>query len=97
MLTCVLLSVACSWLRRLRRAADWPDWMLCKELKESVSINTGVSNDCTLSSIHCKANSNAVSSPVYIDVLSVIRFPMLTSSAGMLTADDTLPSVAFHL
>ena len=87
MLTCVLLSVASSWLRRLGRAVDWPDWMLCKELKESVSITTGVFNDC--------ANNKAVSSPVFSDVLSVIRFPMLTSSAGMLTADDTLPSVVF--
>ena len=69
--------------------------MLCKELKESVSITTGVYNDCTLSPIHCKANNKAISSPVYIDVVSVIRFPMLTSSAGMLTADDTLPSVVF--
>ena len=96
MCMCVLLCVVRSWLRRFGRDVDCPDCILCNELNESVSITIGLCIDCSFSPIHSKASTKAVSSPAYIDVLSVMRLYILTSNSGMLTADDTLPSLVFE-
>ena len=37
-----------------------------------------------------------MSSPAYIDVLSVLGLYILTSNSGMLTADDNLSSLVFE-
>ena len=93
---CVLLCVVRSWLSRFGRDVDFPDCILCNELNESVSMTIGLSIDCLFSPVHSKASTKAMSSPAYIDVLSVMRLYILTSNSGMLTAVDTLPSLVFE-
>ena len=61
---CVLLEVV---LNRFGRDVECPDYILCNELNESVSMTIGLSIDCSFS-----------------------------LNSGMLTADDTLPSLVFE-
>ena len=65
---CVLLCVVRSWLSRFGRDVDCPECILCNVLNESVSMTID-----SFSLVHSKASTKAVSSPAYIDVLSVMR------------------------
>ena len=92
---CMLLCVVRSWLSRFGRDVDCSDCILCNELNEPVSMTIGLSIDCSFSPIHSKASTKAVSSPAYNE-LFVMRLYILASNSGMLTADDTLPSLVFE-